>query len=63
MLEHLREHLTDVTHHVWLCHLSEENNHPDIVRFLIEDAVSSQPTPPAVTVLKRRTPMGFYELS
>lgn len=59
----LREHLTDVTRHVWLCHLSEENNHPDIVRFLIEDAVSSQPTPPAVTVLKRRTPMGFYELS
>ena len=59
----IAENMSEELRHVWLCHLSEENNHPDIVRFLIEDAVSSQPTPPAVTVLKRRTPMGFYELS
>ena len=58
----LREHLTPLTRHVFLCHLSEENNHPDLVRIVIGQAVSTLPQPPAITVLKRRTPMGFFDL-
>lgn len=51
---------------VWLCHLSEENNTPAlalsaVVNMLNEDATSGRNIP-LVEVLKRRSPMGIYEL-
>lgn len=52
--------------HVWLCHLSEENNHPELVRKTMEKAFADKGiaigSDIQVDVLKRKQPSGFYEL-
>lgn len=55
----LRQHLTPRTRQVWLCHLSEENNSPDIARNTVTAALADLDFPaPLVTPLKRREPSG-----
>lgn len=64
--ELLAENATEKLRHVWLCHLSEENNHPELARktmstvlrsFGIIDGVDFK-----VTVLGRKTPSELYDL-
>lgn len=52
--------------HVWLCHLSEENNHPELVRKTIESRIQSMGyivgKDVLIDVLKRKVPSLLYEL-
>lgn len=52
--------------HVWLCHLSDENNHPELARKTIESVLRDSGIIPGVDfkmdILKRKTPSGLYEL-
>lgn len=58
MGEHLR--------YVWLCHLSEENNHPELARKTIETVLRSYGIVAGkdlqLEVLKRTTPTGIFDL-
>ena len=58
MGEHLR--------YVWLCHLSEENNHPELARKTVESVLRGYGIVAGVDfqleVLKRTTPTGPYDL-
>lgn len=59
----LSQHLTPRTRQIWLCHLSDENNTPDIARNTVSAALSALPfTPPLVTPLPRRQPTGRFIL-
>lgn len=62
----LAEHATPKLKHVWLCHLSEENNHPELARKTIEGLLRSFGIIPGVDfeldILKRRSPSDLYEL-
>lgn len=62
--QHLQQHLTPATRAIWLCHLSEENNHPDIARPTVQNALNLLPfTPlPQLNVLRRRVPSGMVVL-
>jgi len=62
----LRTYSSAKLKHVWLCHLSQENNHPELARKTVElelmqsenintDAIQ-------LDVLKRNMPSGIYEL-
>lgn len=61
--QNLREHLR----HVWLCHLSEENNHPELARKTIESVLRSYGiivgTDIQLDVLKRTMPTGIFDLT
>lgn len=52
--------------HVWLCHLSEENNHLEIARKTVEHVLETSETCRnrdfILDVLKRKSPNGMYEL-
>ena len=52
--------------HVWLCHLSDENNHPELARKAVTTAMASvglvADVDFMVEVLKRKTPSETYEL-
>lgn len=52
--------------HVWLCHLSEENNHPELARKTIDQTLRSFGLIVGVDfnleVLKRKVPSGVYFL-
>ncbi len=52
--------------HVWLCHLSEENNHPELARKTVEAVLRSYGiiagTDFALTILNRQTPTGTFDL-
>lgn len=52
--------------HVWLCHLSEENNHPELARKTVESVLRSYGIVAGkdfeLEVLKRTVPQGVYEL-
>ena len=65
--EALAENATEALKHVWLCHLSEENNHPELARKTIESILNSYGIIVGkefeVDVLKRRIPSGIYELT
>ena len=58
MGEHLRQ--------VWLCHLSEENNHPELARKTVESVLRSYGIVVGkdlqLDVLKRTMPTGIFEL-
>jgi len=60
--ENMGEHLR----HVWLCHLSEENNHPELARKTVEAVLRSYGIVAGkdfeLEVLKRTTPTGVFEL-
>jgi phosphoribosyl 1,2-cyclic phosphodiesterase len=57
MCEHLR--------HVWLCHLSEENNHPELARKTVESILRSYGIVVGkdieLEVLKRTKPTGIFD--
>lgn len=63
----LAENYTERLKHIWLCHLSEENNHPELARKTIEqvllDAGINVGNKLLVDVLKRKQPTGVFSLS
>ena len=63
----LAENMTERLKHVWLCHLSEENNHPELARKTVETILRGYGIIVGkdldLEVLKRKTPTGFYELT
>ena len=52
--------------HVWLCHLSEENNHPELARKTVEQILRSHGIVAGadfeLEVLRRKTPSEVYKL-
>ena len=60
--ENMSEHLN----HVWLCHLSEENNHPELARKTVETELREHGVVVGkdllLDVLKRKMPTGAFEL-
>jgi len=52
--------------HVWLCHLSQENNHPELARKTIIDGLKKYEkivgSDFELTVLKRKSPTGIFTL-
>lgn len=64
--EVLATHLTERTRRVWLCHLSEENNHPELARITVENTIRQQTQlfekGLQLEVLRRKVPTGIYEL-
>jgi phosphoribosyl 1,2-cyclic phosphodiesterase len=62
----LAENMSEHLRHVWLCHLSEENNHPELARKTVETILRSYGIIPGkdlqLEVLKRKMPSGVYEL-
>lgn len=49
--------------HVWLCHLSEENNHPELARLTVQQALNEHGSTVKLEVLRRTTPSEIYELT
>lgn len=51
---------------IWLCHLSEDNNHPELARKTVESVLGSYGITVGANlrldVLKRQTPSGVFEL-
>ena len=62
----LVENASPALRHVWLCHLSDENNHPELARLTVETILRSHGIIPGkdfqLDVLKRKSPSGIYEL-
>lgn len=62
----LAEHITEELKHVWLCHLSKDNNHPELAYKTIEYRLKSIGITIGkdieLTVLKRTTPSELYSL-
>ena len=60
------ENMTEQLQSVWLCHLSEENNHPELARKTVESVLRGYGIIAGVDlkleVLKRTVPSGPYEL-
>ena len=63
----LAENATPELKHVWLCHLSEENNHPELARKTVETILRQHGIIPGVDfgldILKRKTPSQMYSLT
>ncbi len=64
--EALAKYATDKLRHVWLCHLSEDNNHPELARKTIEQLLRSYGIVIGkdfkMDVLRRKIPSEIYEL-
>lgn len=64
--EALVECATEKLKMVWLCHLSEENNHPELARKTVESILRNSGIVAGkdfeLVVLKRKTPTGIFEL-
>ena len=64
--EFLATHFPSALRHVWLCHLSRENNHPELafktVELRLREAGIEVGRDVLVTPLKRTTPSELYEL-
>lgn len=62
----LAECATENLRHVWLCHLSEENNHPELARKTVEQILRAHGIIAGkefeLEVLKRKTPSEIYNL-
>lgn len=62
----LAEHATEKLKHVWLCHLSEENNHPELARKTVSTLLRCYGIIDGVDfkleVLRRKTPSLVYTL-
>ena len=62
----LAENMSEQLKHVWLCHLSEENNHPELARKTVDAILRSYGIIPGkdiqLEVLKRKMPSEVYEL-
>jgi phosphoribosyl 1,2-cyclic phosphodiesterase len=65
--EAIVQNMTERLKHVWLCHLSEENNHPELARKTVEGILRSYGVIPGkdvgLDVLKRTMPTGIFELA
>lgn len=65
--EAIANYATQKLKHVWLCHLSEENNHPILALKTVEQTLRSYGLIPGkdfmVEDLKRKTPSKLYELT
>lgn len=64
--EAIAQNATNRLRHVWLCHLSEENNHPELARKTVESVLRSYGIVAGkdfeLEVLKRTVPTGIFEL-
>lgn len=64
--EALAQYATSNLRRVWLCHLSEENNHPELARKTVEQILRNYGIVVgkdfALDVLKRKTPSEIYTL-
>ena len=64
--EALAEYASPGLRHVWLCHLSEENNHPELARKTVEQILRSKGIVVGkdfeLEVLRRKTPSEIYKL-
>ena len=64
--EAIAQHMSEALRHVWLCHLSEENNHPELARKTVETVLRSYGIIAGkdlqLDVLKRTMPTGIFEL-
>jgi phosphoribosyl 1,2-cyclic phosphodiesterase len=64
--EAIARYMTEQLQHVWLCHLSEENNHPELARKTVESVLRSYGIVAGkdfqLDVLKRTMPTGIFEL-
>lgn len=62
----LAENATQKLRHVWLCHLSEENNHPELARKTVDSVLRSYGIVPGtdfqLSVLKRKLPCDIVDL-
>lgn len=62
----IAENATQILEHVWLAHLSEENNHPELARKTVEHQLLQYGIIPGkdflLDVLKRKTPSGIFTL-
>lgn len=62
----LKNNATEKLNHVWLCHISQENNHPELARKTVElelngsDRLNGKDI--TIEVLKRNTPSNIYNL-
>lgn len=64
--EAIANHMGQQLRHVWLCHLSEENNHPELARKTVESVLRSYGIVAGkdfgLVVLKRTMPTGIFDL-
>jgi phosphoribosyl 1,2-cyclic phosphodiesterase len=64
--EAVANNMTEQLRYVWLCHLSEENNHPELARKTVEAVLRSYGIVVGkdiqLEVLKRTKPTGIFEL-
>lgn len=64
--EAIAQNMSEHLKRVWLCHLSEENNHPELARKTVESILRSYGIVVGadlqLEVLKRNSPTGPYEL-
>ena len=64
--EAIAQYMNEQLRHVWLCHLSEENNHPELARKTVEAVLRSYGIIAGkdlqIDVLKRTMPTGPYDL-
>ena len=62
----IANHMSECLRNVWLCHLSEENNHPELARKTVETILRSYGIVVGkdidLGVLKRTKPTGIFEL-
>lgn len=62
----IAEHGTPALQHVWLCHLSEENNHPELARKTVDSILRSYGLLPGVDfqldILRRKIPSEVHEI-
>jgi phosphoribosyl 1,2-cyclic phosphodiesterase len=65
--EVLANQMSENLKHIWLCHLSEENNHPELARKTVETILRSYGIVPGkdveLEVLRRQVQSGVYELT
>jgi phosphoribosyl 1,2-cyclic phosphodiesterase len=63
--EAIAKNMSEKLKYVWLCHLSEENNHPELARKTVESVLRSYGVVVGkdlqLEVLKRTKPTGIYE--
>lgn len=63
----IAQNATPKLKHVWLCHLSEENNHPELARKTVEQVLREHGIVPGkdflLDVLRRRLPTGIETLA
>ena len=62
----LAENLSPLTRHIWLCHLSEENNKPEIAKETVVDMLRNAGFDVGesikVDVLRRKLPTGIFNI-